>query len=66
MGQQALLMKILLLGATGQVGRELQRALSPLAELIVCDRQTADLENQDQLINTNRHHQPDVIVNAAA
>lgn len=30
--------RILLLGANGQVGWELQRALAPLGELLVCDR----------------------------
>ncbi len=69
-------MKILLLGKSGQVGWELQRALSPLGELIALDRlggQSADgtrlcgdLTQLDQLAATVRTLRPDVIVNAAA
>src|SRR5712664_2548817 len=59
-------MKILLLGKDGQVGWELQRALSPLGELVACGRQEADLEDIDRLRKLVRQTQPDVIVNAAA
>ncbi|WP_334180936.1 dTDP-4-dehydrorhamnose reductase [Pseudomonas nitroreducens] len=58
--------KILLLGANGQVGWELQRSLSPLGYLTVCDRQGAnlsDLAGLEQLIIRER---PDFIVNAGA
>jgi dTDP-4-dehydrorhamnose reductase (EC 1.1.1.133) len=58
--------KILLLGANGQVGWELQRSLSPLGYLTVCDRQSAnlsDLAGLEQLIIRER---PDFIVNAGA
>jgi dTDP-4-dehydrorhamnose reductase len=59
-------MKILLLGKDGQVGWELQRALSPLGELIAYGRQEADLEQLDALRQLVRKIQPDVIVNAGA
>lgn len=64
-------MKILLLGKSGQVGWELQRALAPLGELVVLDRQgenglCGDLADLDGLRNTIRSLQPDIIVNAAA
>jgi dTDP-4-dehydrorhamnose reductase len=59
-------MKIFLLGKDGQVGWELQRALSPLGELVACGRQEADLEDIDRLRQLVRQTQPDVIVNAAA
>ncbi|MBM7063158.1 dTDP-4-dehydrorhamnose reductase [Pseudomonas sp. UL073] len=58
--------KILLLGANGQVGWELQRSLAPLGELVICDRQRgnlADLQGLAALVNRER---PDVIVNAGA
>lgn len=58
--------KILLLGANGQVGWELQRALAPLAELVICDRQRGDLTDLSGLQNLVRSERPDVIVNAAA
>ncbi|SDI37528.1 dTDP-4-dehydrorhamnose reductase [Pseudomonas panipatensis] len=58
--------KILLLGANGQVGWELQRALAPLAPLVVCDRQRADLSDLDALARLVREERPDVIVNAGA
>lgn len=64
-------MKILLLGANGQVGWELQRALAPLGELVALDRQPrdgliGDLTDLDGLRATLRRVAPDVIVNAAA
>jgi dTDP-4-dehydrorhamnose reductase len=59
-------MKILLLGANGQVGWELQRSLSILGELIACDRQKADLEKIPELRKLIRETRPTVIVNAAA
>lgn len=58
--------KILLLGANGQVGWELQRALSPLAELVVCDRRRADLSDLESLAHLVTTEHPDVIVNAGA
>ncbi|MBC3271409.1 dTDP-4-dehydrorhamnose reductase [Pseudomonas sp. SWRI81] len=64
-------MKILLLGKNGQVGWELQRALSPLGELVALDRHTVDglsgdLSDPEVLRATIRQVRPDVIVNAAA
>jgi len=64
-------MKILLLGKNGQVGWELQRALSVLGEVVALDRQGAhglcgDLANLQGLAQTVRAVQPQVIVNAAA
>jgi dTDP-4-dehydrorhamnose reductase len=59
-------MKILLLGAKGQVGWELQRSLAPLGQLKACDRETVDLEDLDELQTTIREYSPDFIVNAAA
>ncbi|KRV73424.1 dTDP-4-dehydrorhamnose reductase [Pseudomonas citronellolis] len=58
--------KILLLGANGQVGWELQRALAPLAQLVVCDRQRADLSDLAGLARLVAEERPDVIVNAGA
>jgi dTDP-4-dehydrorhamnose reductase len=59
-------MKILLLGANGQVGWELRRSLAPLGQIMACDRTTADLEDLDGLSAIIRDHGPGVIVNAAA
>jgi dTDP-4-dehydrorhamnose reductase len=59
-------MKLLLLGANGQVGRELQRSLAPLGELKACDRSTVDFLDLAGLQNLVRNYRPDVIVNAAA
>lgn len=59
-------MKILLLGANGQVGWELQRSLAPLGEVHAADRAQADLEQPDSLRRLVAQVQPDVIVNAAA
>lgn len=64
-------MKIVLLGANGQVGWELQRALAPLGELVVLARDGSsglcgDLLQTDELVHTLDTLQPQVIVNAAA
>jgi len=59
-------MKILLLGANGQVGTELQRALLILGELKSCARVEANLEDLQGLRSLIQDYQPNVIVNAAA
>jgi dTDP-4-dehydrorhamnose reductase len=59
-------MKVLLLGKTGQLGWELQRALQPLGEVIALDCPEIDLANATGLRATIRQHSPDLIVNASA
>lgn len=69
-------MKILLLGANGQVGFELQRSLAPLGTLVAATRsgtlpggepcQTVDLANADALAALLEGVSPDIVVNAAA
>lgn len=59
-------MKILLFGAMGQLGTELQRSLSPYGEIAAYDIHNLDLENTDKVRETIRVVSPDVIVNASA
>ncbi len=59
-------MNILLLGANGQVGWELQRALAPLGTVHVHDRRTADLSQPQSLHTLILALRPAVIVNAGA
>ena len=59
-------MKILLLGANGQVGWELQRSLAPLGQMKACDRHALDLGNFEGLRACTRDYSPGIIVNAAA
>ena len=59
-------MKIVLLGATGQVGRELGGVLPALGEVVACDRAAADLERPAEVVALLARERPDVIVNAAA
>lgn len=64
-------MKILLLGKNGQVGWELQRALSPLGEVVALDFDSpgdlrADFSQPESLVVTVRAVAPHIIVNAAA
>ena len=69
-------MKILLLGANGQVGFELQRALAPLGELVAATRSgklpgdiaclQVDLGDSDALAGALDSVQCNVVVNAAA
>ncbi|MBG9389809.1 dTDP-4-dehydrorhamnose reductase [Caenimonas aquaedulcis] len=63
-------MKILLLGANGQVGWQLRRSLSVIGEVTALARGTeplsGDLSRPDALARTVQAVGPDVIVNAAA
>lgn len=62
-------MNILLFGKNGQVGWELQRALSPLGTLTAVDRHAAlcgDLSNVQGIEDTIHAIKPDIVVNAAA
>ncbi|MBK1672488.1 dTDP-4-dehydrorhamnose reductase [Ectothiorhodospira shaposhnikovii] len=59
-------MNILVLGAGGQVGFELLRALSPLGELIAPTREQVDLADPDALAGVFRAVRPELIVNGAA
>jgi dTDP-4-dehydrorhamnose reductase len=58
--------KILLTGATGQVGWELARTLMPVGEVIAVDRTQADLADLSSLRAIIQRQRPDVIVNPAA
>ncbi len=59
-------MKILLTGASGQVGHELARSLQGLGEVIAVDRARMDLADLDQVRDVIRSLRPDLIVNPAA
>lgn len=63
-------MHILLLGKSGQVGWELQRALSPLGKITALDSRSiewcGDLQQPEALRSTINTLRPDIIVNAAA
>jgi dTDP-4-dehydrorhamnose reductase len=59
-------MKVLLLGANGQVGRELTRALAPIAEVQALTRAEADLARPERLTTQLAGIEADFIVNAAA
>lgn len=57
---------ILLTGATGQVGWELQRQLSPSFLVIAPNRKQLDLSNPDSIRQSVRELRPDIILNPAA
>ncbi|MFO1206728.1 MAG: dTDP-4-dehydrorhamnose reductase [Burkholderiales bacterium] len=59
-------MRILITGANGQVGWELQRTLQTLGEVAACDRGALDLANPDAIRGKVREMRPHVIVNAGA
>ena len=68
-------MKILLLGANGQVGHELIRSLRPLGEIVATTRsgvlngedcEIADFDQPDSLPALIDRVSPDIVVNAAA
>lgn len=59
-------MKILLTGASGQVGYELERSLQGLGQVIALDRTRMDLSDLDQVRDVVRALRPGLIVNPAA
>jgi dTDP-4-dehydrorhamnose reductase len=68
-------MKILLLGANGQVGHELARSLGPLGNVVATTRsgvlngeacEIADFDRPDSLPSLVDRVSPDIVVNAAA
>jgi len=59
-------MKIVLLGRSGQVGRELEQVLPALGQLVAFGREEADLERPDTVRDALRRELPDIVVNAAA
>ncbi|TFW33988.1 dTDP-4-dehydrorhamnose reductase [Massilia horti] len=59
-------MRILLLGARGQVGYELERCLQGLGTVVALDRTHMDLADLDRVREAVRAVRPGLIVNAAA
>jgi dTDP-4-dehydrorhamnose reductase len=59
-------MRLLVTGATGQIGWELDRSLAALGNVIALDRWQCDLSRPERLPKLIRSLRPDVIVNAAA
>jgi dTDP-4-dehydrorhamnose reductase len=59
-------MTILLTGAGGQVGYELERSLQPLGEVVAVGRAQMDLSDLEQVRQVVRAVRPRLIVNAAA
>lgn len=59
-------MKILLLGKTGQLGQALLPHLKGIGTVTPLGRQELDLAHPETIPATIAHHQPQVIVNAAA
>jgi len=58
--------KVLLIGAKGQVGQELQLTLLQLGEVISIGREELDLTNSEKISQLIREIHPDYLVNAAA
>lgn len=56
---------ILLIGRSGQIGRELSKSLPRLGEVISLDRQQLDLTNTEEIRGAIRTFRPNLIVNAA-
>lgn len=59
-------MKILLTGARGQVGFQLERSLQSIGQVVALGRAQMDLARPDQVREVIRAVQPGLIVNAAA
>jgi dTDP-4-dehydrorhamnose reductase len=59
-------MKILIFGASGQLGRDIVDALSPLYELICPDHETVPVESGEAIADCVTSTRPNTIINAAA
>jgi len=62
----SLLGRVLILGARGQLGSELQRSFSGAGDLVLSDRTTVDLAREEQIRDCVRSAKPSLILNAAA
>jgi dTDP-4-dehydrorhamnose reductase len=58
--------RILITGATGQVGWQLQRTLAPLGKVTACTRTELDLSDPEAAGKFVRDLSPDIVVNAGA
>jgi dTDP-4-dehydrorhamnose reductase len=58
--------RILIVGAAGQLGVELQRSFAGFGSVVAVDKKTVDLANEEQTRALVRRIRPDVILNAAA
>jgi dTDP-4-dehydrorhamnose reductase len=59
-------MRIAVLGAAGQLGRDLCPRLAKIAEIIPLSRADIDLRLGEQIARTLEKHEPDIFVNCAA
>jgi dTDP-4-dehydrorhamnose reductase len=58
--------RILIVGSSGQLGRELEKIFAESGTIIAVDRESVDLADLDQTRKLVRRAAPDVILNAAA
>ena len=59
-------MKVLVTGASGQLGKELRATVPEQVELIAANRAQFDISQLDSVERIVSQHQPDLIINAAA
>ena len=59
-------MKILLTGATGQLGNEIQQRVPAAVQLIALSSQQLDITDAGQVQSVIQQHQPAIVINAAA
>jgi len=59
-------LRLLITGANGQVGWNLERTLGPLGDVTALEREQLDLSNLDQVTQVVRDLKPDILINAAA
>lgn len=59
-------MKVLLIGANGQLGSDIFRTKPAEAALLLLDKQCLDITNRDKTFQTLKDKRPDILINTAA
>jgi dTDP-4-dehydrorhamnose reductase len=58
--------RVLITGAAGALGRDLERAFTPDHDVLACDRPTLDVADRDRVLQVIEEARPDAIVHSGA
>jgi dTDP-4-dehydrorhamnose reductase len=63
---ETMTMRVLITGAAGALGRDLERVFAPDHEVFACDRAELDVTDRDRVLQVIRDVRPDAIVHSGA